>query len=255
MVDGFDILMDDRSFIEVGGNIMSGRADHLDATRMRLVIGLGALETGQETVMDIDAATRQEARQIVAQYLHIARQDDEVGAGFLDDRLDLRFLLRLGILGDRQMVERHVADQRYGQRLARMVAHDADDIHVQLADAPAVEQVAQAMVELADHQQHLLPLVTTAQVPFHAALVRQSGKGRPQRFDGTGRNLEFHPHEEAIGQLVVELLRVGDVTALLSQQGGDIGDQTRPVVALQGQGADFTHIASPVIMRAQWRAV
>ena len=101
--------------------------------------------------MDVDAAARQETRQIVAQYLHIARQHDEVGARLLDNGLDLRFLLRLGVLGDRQMVERHVTDQRYGQRLTRMVAHDADHIHGQLADTPAIEEIAQAMIELADH--------------------------------------------------------------------------------------------------------
>jgi hypothetical protein len=61
MGDRFDVLMDDRAFVEVGGDIVRGRADHLHAARVRLVIGLGALEAGQEAVVDVDAAPGQEA--------------------------------------------------------------------------------------------------------------------------------------------------------------------------------------------------
>src|SRR3546814_595764 len=49
MADRFDILMNDRPFVEVSSDIMGGRTDHFHAARMGLVIGLGALETRQET--------------------------------------------------------------------------------------------------------------------------------------------------------------------------------------------------------------
>src|SRR3546814_9763276 len=56
MADRFDILMNDRPFVEVSSDIMGGRTDHFHAARMGLVIGLGALETRQETMVNVDAA-------------------------------------------------------------------------------------------------------------------------------------------------------------------------------------------------------
>src|ERR1700740_931758 len=55
MADAFDVLVDDRSLVEVAGDIMGGGADQLDATLMRLVVGPCALEAGQKRVVDIDA--------------------------------------------------------------------------------------------------------------------------------------------------------------------------------------------------------
>ncbi len=196
--------------------------------------------------MDVDASAGHESRQIIAQYLHVACQHDQVRAGFLDDRLDLRFLLRLCVLCHRQMMERDISDQRYGQRFARMVADDAHDIHVQFANAPAIQKIAQAMVELADQQQNLLPFAAATQAPFHAALLRHIGEGRTQPVHAVVGRFKLHPHEKAVGQLVVKLLGVGNIAALLRQKAGNIGHQAWPVVALQGQGANLGHIASPL---------
>jgi len=59
MGDPFDVLFDDRAFVEIAGHVMRSRADQLDPALVCLVIGLGALEPGQERMMDIDAAARQ----------------------------------------------------------------------------------------------------------------------------------------------------------------------------------------------------
>src|SRR4029453_16691431 len=48
MRDVLDVLGDDRPFIEIAGHVMRRRADHLHASRMRLMIGLRALETRQK---------------------------------------------------------------------------------------------------------------------------------------------------------------------------------------------------------------
>ena len=37
------VLLDDRPLVEIGGDEMGGRADQLDAARVRLVVGLGPL--------------------------------------------------------------------------------------------------------------------------------------------------------------------------------------------------------------------
>jgi len=62
MADSLDVLVDDRAFIEFAGNVMRGRPDHLHAAGMSLMIGPGALEPGQETVVNINAASGQEGR-------------------------------------------------------------------------------------------------------------------------------------------------------------------------------------------------
>jgi hypothetical protein len=50
-----DILLDDRSFVEIVSHIMRRRADDLDPAFMRLVIWFGPFEARQKAVMDIDA--------------------------------------------------------------------------------------------------------------------------------------------------------------------------------------------------------
>src|SRR3546814_10552622 len=77
MADRFDILMNDRPFVEVSSDIMGGRTDHFHAARMGLVIGLGALETRQETMVNVDAAATQISGKIVRKNLHIAGRSEE----------------------------------------------------------------------------------------------------------------------------------------------------------------------------------
>src|SRR5258708_40190837 len=65
MADALDVLVDDRAFIEVAGDIMRSGADQFDAALMSLMIGPRALETRQERVMDVDAAPRKLWRHLV----------------------------------------------------------------------------------------------------------------------------------------------------------------------------------------------
>ena len=63
--DALDVLLDDRTLVEIGGDEMRGGADQFDAARVRLMIGFGALEAGQERVVDVDAAPAQLGREPV----------------------------------------------------------------------------------------------------------------------------------------------------------------------------------------------
>ena len=92
VADAADVLLDDRTFVEVGGDEVGGRADDLHAPRMGLVIGLGALETRQEAVVDVDAAAGQLGREVVREDLHVAGQHSQIGAGLLNQRPELRLL-------------------------------------------------------------------------------------------------------------------------------------------------------------------
>jgi hypothetical protein len=91
---------------------------------MGLVIGLGALEARQERVVDVDAAAEQLGRQTVRQDLHVAREHDEIGLGLLDQLPELGFLLHLGLLGHRQVMEGQVADIGRGEARPAVVRDD-----------------------------------------------------------------------------------------------------------------------------------
>ena len=96
------VLLDDRAFVQVGRHVVRGGADQLDAALVRLPVGLGALEAGQETVVDVDGTPGEVAAQLVRQDLHVARQHHQLGAFALDD-LQLPCLgLRLVGLGHRE---------------------------------------------------------------------------------------------------------------------------------------------------------
>src|SRR5437899_1939576 len=73
MADALDVLVDDRAFVEIAGNVMRGRADQLDAAFMGLMVGTRALEARQERVVDVDAAPRESCRHLVGEDLHVAR--------------------------------------------------------------------------------------------------------------------------------------------------------------------------------------
>ncbi len=48
MADALDVLIDDRPFVEIAGDVMRGGADQLDAALMSLVIGLAPLKPGRK---------------------------------------------------------------------------------------------------------------------------------------------------------------------------------------------------------------
>ena len=76
--DADDVLLDDRALVEVGRDVVGRGADELDAAVVRLVVGLGALEAGQERVVDVDGPALEGAAQAVAEDLHVAGEHDEV---------------------------------------------------------------------------------------------------------------------------------------------------------------------------------
>ena len=51
VADPLDVLIDDRTLVEVARDVMGGGADQLDAAFMRLVIGPRALDTRPERVV------------------------------------------------------------------------------------------------------------------------------------------------------------------------------------------------------------
>ncbi|MNN09135.1 hypothetical protein D3C81_1220110 [compost metagenome] len=91
----------------------------------------------------------------------------------------------------------------------------------------AVEQVGQAVVELADHQQHAQGPGAAVQAPVHVEALGHVGEAGLQMWRVTAHAsvvAEHRTHEEAAVVLVVELRHLADVATLLGQVGGHRSD-------------------------------
>src|SRR5882762_5747038 len=89
---GFRVLHDDRTLVEIFGNVVSSCAYHFHAPVKRLAVGLSSLEPRQKRMVDVDAATSEEFAHICRKDLHIARQYDQIGSRLFYDTLNLLFL-------------------------------------------------------------------------------------------------------------------------------------------------------------------
>ena len=52
--DAHRVLLDDRAFVEIGGDVMGRGANQLHAALIGLLVRVGALEGGEEGVVDVD---------------------------------------------------------------------------------------------------------------------------------------------------------------------------------------------------------
>ena len=216
---------------------MGGGADQLDAAFMRLVIGLCALETWQERVMDVDAAPGQLGRQVVGQNLHVARQHHEIRPRLLDHLPDRVLLLALGVLCRRQGVERNFAEIAARMGLARMVGDDRGRVHRKLADPPAIENIDETVIGFRDQEHHLAPRGAIAHLPVHAEALgerREAGLQRLQ-FDREVGGGEHHPHEELPGFDILELLGIENVLPVMGKKRRDGRNDAGTIRAGQSQ--------------------
>ncbi len=122
-----------------------------------------------------------------------------------------------------------------------MVADDGDHVHVQLTDAVAIEQVAQAVVELADHQHDLARGILAPQVPGHAVFRGQRFEPGANRAQVRAARIEGHAHEEVAAVLIVELLRLQNISAVFKQITGNARGDPGTVAAGQGEDLDLGH--------------
>ena len=83
MVHTHHDLFDDRALVQVVGHEVRSRADQLDAPVERLVVGAGALEPGQERMVDVDGAAGQQFAGPRRQDLHVPGQNEQFRACLL----------------------------------------------------------------------------------------------------------------------------------------------------------------------------
>jgi len=235
VVDAGNTLLDYRALIQIGCDKMRRGANDLDAALVGLVVGLRALERGQEAVVNIDDAARHSLTEHRAEHLHVACQHNELNVVFLDQLQHLRLLLCLGLLGNRQVMELDAVASSQ-RREVGMVGHDQRNLYGQLARLRAKQQVVETMADLGHHDEHPSLARHRSDVPRHGVLGRQRVEGRLEMFRRRRWcRPKVHPHKEALACRVRELLQVQDVVPLAGKHSRDRVHNARLVGARQRQ--------------------
>ncbi len=146
--DADHVLLDDRAFVEIGGDVMAGGADQFHAAVEGAVVRLGAAERGQKRVMDIDNSLRIAGDEVRRQDLHVAGEHDKIDALL---RQDFKLLpLGRGFVADDGNVEERYALEVGPALRVRVVADDSGHVARQLAALVPVEEIDEAVVVLRD---------------------------------------------------------------------------------------------------------
>ena len=181
------------------------------------------------------------SRNVPREDLHVAGEHDEVDLA--GEELEHPLLgLAVGRARDRDVVERH-AEAGDVVRVVGVVGDDGDDVGVELAAAPAPEQVEEAVVVARGEERHALALARVGEAPVHRerpADVARRTRARARR--GARARLvepELHAHEERAALGVGRVL-VGaeDVGVALGEEARDRGDDPVPVGARDEQAGD-----------------
>ena len=231
VADPDHVLLDDRAGVELLGHVVGGGADQLDAARLGAGVRVRAGERRQERVVDVDHRDGQALEELAGQDLHVARQHDEVALAVEQlEQLRLGLGLALGVDGD--VVVGHV-EQLDVLAQVGVVGGDEDDAALELAAAPAPQQVEQAVV-VARHQ-HRDPLAPRGvpQPPGHAERLGDlQAEPLGEAVALLGGERELHAQEEraalGIGRVLV---RADDVRPGLVQEARDARDDARSVRA------------------------
>ena len=226
------VLLDDRPLIQVGGHVVGGRADQLDAAIVGLRVGARALEGGQERVVNIDDAALHGAADLVGEDLHVAGQDDELHVFGGDEVEELALRLGLRVLRDGDVEEGDAVELGDGRQV-RVVADDRDDVDGQALRLGAVQEVSEA-VALARHHDDGAQL--TAQVIDAVGGAEFFGDASQALVDRGAalRGVDLNAHKERARVGVAELLGLDDIAAGLADHARDGMHDAGAVRAGQG---------------------
>lgn len=153
MVDPDDVLLDDRALVQIARDEMRRRADDLDPPLVRLVVGLGALERGQEGVVDVDDLAGHGGAERRREDLHVAGQHDEVDVVRAHELEDLCFLLGFRLRRHGEVVEGDVVGRGEGREV-RVVGDDQGHGDGELVGRLPEEEVVEAVPDFRDHDHH-----------------------------------------------------------------------------------------------------
>ena len=248
MIHANDILFDDRTLIQIACDEMRRRTDKLHTAVISLVVGLSTLETGQETVVDIDNFSRHSVAQRRRQNLHVPSQDDQFNIILLDEFENPGFLLLLRVRRHGEMHEGHLVRCREGLEV-RVVRYDEWHLDRQLAGGLPEEQVIEAVADLGDHDQDTRLVGGGEELEGHRVRGGDRGEGFAEGLKGGSRSIitgtscigaEVHAHEEAVRGGIAKLRGVDDVQVVLDEETGHGADDAGPVGA--GESENKAHV-------------
>jgi hypothetical protein len=201
------------------------------------VVGLRADERRQQRVVDVDDPVRVARAQVRAEHLHVPGQHDELDVGAVDQGGEPLLLRRLALRLHRQVV---VGDAEEGARLGvvGVVARDEGDVGVQLAGAPAGQQVEQAVRLLAGQDGDAGQLLGEADLALHGEAVADLGPEARQHVvvgEREAVELELDALEEQPLVVVGVLVDLDDVRAVPVEPLGHCGDDPAGVGAGEQQ--------------------
>jgi hypothetical protein len=99
-----------------------------------------------------------------------------------------------------------------------MVGDYADYVHAELTETMPVENIDQAMVGFRYEDQDLSRLMSGANLPFHAIVLRDKLKAFDKCVDlGFVAQIEDEPSEQAAGLGIVELVRFENIAGFGEQ--------------------------------------
>jgi hypothetical protein len=159
------ILVDDRPVVEHLRHVVRGGPDQLHPALTRTTVGVGAREGRKEGVMDVDDRHPHPLQEIAAEDLHVACQHEQLGIA-AQELEHLRLGPSPAARLDRHVVEGHAGRDRLLLEVV-MVGDHRHDLHVELAAAPAPQQLLQAMVMARDQDREAPALTPPADLPSH----------------------------------------------------------------------------------------
>ena len=129
---------------------------------------------------------------------------------------------------------------------SRVVADDGDDVAGELAGVPAIEQVGQAVVVLADEERQARAARRALEAHLHGEARGDVGEGGVEAVATVERQREavelpLDAHEEELELGVLVLVGVHDVGAVAVEELGDGGDDAALVGAVDEQRRRVTH--------------
>ncbi len=226
---------------------MAGGSDQLDAARMSGLVGLGACKCGQKRVVHVDNRGRIAGDKRWGKNLHIARQHHQFN--FVPREHFELTPFGLGACGrcHRNIFKRNPVERR--QILHRpMVRDNHGNLAVQLARAPAMEQVGHAVQVLGAEERHPGTAISQRQLPAHSQFAGERGKLRLKGFQIKALRRSsavckspFDTHEEEAQFVVLVLVGVEDVGAAFVEHSGNASHQALPVRAVDEQNGGVFH--------------
>ena len=234
MVHPGHVLLDDRALVQVAGDEVGGGTDLLHAAGVGLPVGVGALESRQERVVDVDAAPGERIAQLGGEDLHVARQHHQLHVVLVDGLQHPGFEggLLLGTL-DGQVLERHLVEP--GQRGQRVVVGE-DQRHLE-REVPGVrleQQIVDAVLRGGGQDQGAQRPACDVEGVLDVVTIDDRLQLLLELLLG-GRGVHLDPHVEAVGGGAGELLGLGDVAAGGDHRAGDGVDDAGAVLAHEGQ--------------------